>query len=220
MKRICRCMLSKTVFDYASLKNSILRNCLGIKASFDDANLSFADLSGSDMHRASFRRANLSHANFYNVDLTSAIFDGALLYGTSFKDAKGIEEVSVQYIFVGTEDKPIKLEGDNIQKWLLESRTLSIEAYSVIIQSLQKRSPRIGSEGKINVYSASASASSKSCTWSFQRGGLSSFSIRFISFVCFGQLGDRLFQLQIFSLQALQLGQLRRWMQRGDLFRR
>jgi uncharacterized protein YjbI with pentapeptide repeats len=115
-------ILSKTVFDFASLKHSILKNCIGIKASFDDANLSFADLSGSDLRRASFRRANLSHANFSNVDLTSASLDGAFLYGTSFKDAKGIDEVSAQYIFVGTEEKPIRLEGDDIHKWLIEQR--------------------------------------------------------------------------------------------------
>ncbi|WP_445744807.1 pentapeptide repeat-containing protein [Paenibacillus sp. FSL R5-0527] len=99
-----------------------MKNCIGIKASFDDANLSFADLSGSDMRRASFRRASLSYTNFYNVDLTGAIFDGALLYGASFKDAKGIDEISAQYIFVGTEDEPIKLKADNIQKWLLGLR--------------------------------------------------------------------------------------------------
>lgn len=115
-------ILSKTVFDFASLKHSILKNCTGIKASFDDADLSFADLSGSDLRRASFRRANLSHTNFSGVDLTSASLDGALLYGTSFKGAKGIDEVSAQYVFVGTEEKSIKLEGDDIHKWLIEHK--------------------------------------------------------------------------------------------------
>jgi|GEM_PF-3804901 len=40
---LSECMQSKTVFDYGSLKQSKLRNCVGIKASCDDANLCFAD---------------------------------------------------------------------------------------------------------------------------------------------------------------------------------
>lgn len=114
------CTLSKTVFDYASLKHSDIRNCVAIKASFDDTDLSFANVSQSDLRRASFRRANLSYAKFSNVDITNALLDGALLYGTSFEEIYGIDEVSAKHIFIGTEEKPIRLEGDDIKKWLME----------------------------------------------------------------------------------------------------
>lgn len=70
------------------------------------------------MRRASFRRANLSYSS--NVDLTNVLLDGALLYGTSFEEINGIDEVSAKHIFVGTEEKPIRLDGDEIKKWLME----------------------------------------------------------------------------------------------------
>ncbi|WP_169445823.1 pentapeptide repeat-containing protein [Paenibacillus ginsengihumi] len=114
------CILSKTVFDYASIKHSMIRNCVEIKASFDDTDLSFANISRSDLRRASLRRANLSYAKFSNVDLTNALLDGALLYGTSFEEISGLDEVSANHIFVGTEEKPIRLDGENVKKWLLE----------------------------------------------------------------------------------------------------
>lgn len=53
-------------------------------------------------------RANLS-AKFINVDLTNALLDGALLYGTSFEEVIGIDEVSAKHIFVGSEENPKRL---------------------------------------------------------------------------------------------------------------
>lgn len=70
---LSECILSKIVFDYASLKHSNIRICVGIKASFDGTDLSFVNISGSDLRRASFRRVNLSYAKFSNVDLTNAL---------------------------------------------------------------------------------------------------------------------------------------------------
>lgn len=113
-------LISKAVFDFASLKEAVLKNSIAIKASFEEVDLSSADLFAADLRRASFRKANLSHANFVAADLSGAILDGALLCGTDFKAARGLDEVSANYVIIGTAAEPVRLEGEAVHQWLLE----------------------------------------------------------------------------------------------------
>jgi len=117
-------ILSKAVFDYASLRYSNMKCCIAIKTSFDCADISNSDLSGSDLRGAILRGADLSNANLQNVDLTSAVLSRALLFGTNFRGAKGVEQVYSNYVFVGTKDEPVRLEGDDVVRWLIEKAGL------------------------------------------------------------------------------------------------
>ncbi|ETT30086.1 pentapeptide repeat-containing protein [Paenibacillus sp. FSL P4-0338] len=111
-------MLSKAIFEYASMKHCVMRHCTAIKASFDDGDLVYADLTGADLRRASFQRTNLSHACFDEADLSYAHMDGAHLYHTTFVKAKGVDFIHADHIYIGSEDHPIKLEGEDVNRWL------------------------------------------------------------------------------------------------------
>jgi uncharacterized protein YjbI with pentapeptide repeats len=75
--------LSGALFGKANLENADLTG----------ANLIFANMDAANLKGAILVRADLSNADLSGADLAGADFTGANIYGTVFKNAKGLGEV-------------------------------------------------------------------------------------------------------------------------------
>jgi uncharacterized protein YjbI with pentapeptide repeats len=123
-------MLVKAELTRATLTRASLRSIRGQRADFMRA-----DLRGADLRGASFIQANLSQAIFQNAVLTRANFDkanltgadltGAHLNGIFLSGVAGIESVKADWIEVGTDEAPKRLEGEAARQWLLETAATS-----------------------------------------------------------------------------------------------
>ena len=110
-----------------------LRRVQGLSAEFYEANLCHANLTASNFYDADFQKTNLEGANFSYVNLRKAslrnarlvyaIFTGAQVKGTTFTGATGIETVEVDWLDIGTEKDPQRLEGALAKNWLLKAAT-------------------------------------------------------------------------------------------------
>ena len=93
------------------------------------ANMYKVDLSGSDLQSADLTTANLEYANlretnlrqayFHRARVAYANFTGAAFWDTALAGMIGVEEVQVEWIVVGKEDAPQRLEGEQAREWLL-----------------------------------------------------------------------------------------------------
>ena len=110
------------------------------------ADLRHANFSDADLLRASFIQANLSQAVFrrqahasklpQKANLTGADLTGAHLNGIFLSGVVGIKSVKADWIEVGTDEAPNRLEGEAARQWLLET---SAEKFA---SSLEKRQDR------------------------------------------------------------------------------
>jgi uncharacterized protein YjbI with pentapeptide repeats len=75
-------------------------------------------LEGANFSHANLRGAYLAHAH-----LAHAIFTGAQVEKAIFTGATGLQTVEVEWIDVGSEDAPRRLEGDEAKNWLLKAAT-------------------------------------------------------------------------------------------------
>jgi uncharacterized protein YjbI with pentapeptide repeats len=93
------------------------------------ADLRKADLTEGNFYDADFQDANLEEVNFSHADLRGAycprarmahaVLTGAILQGAKFSGAIGMELVEAEWINIGTEDAPQRLEGEQARSWLL-----------------------------------------------------------------------------------------------------
>jgi uncharacterized protein YjbI with pentapeptide repeats len=110
-----------------------LRRVQGLSAEFYEANLHHANLMASNFYDADLQKTNLEGANFSHVNLrwaslreahlTHATLTGAQVEGTTFIGVTGIETVEVEWIDIGTEKSPKRLEGALAKNWLLKAAT-------------------------------------------------------------------------------------------------
>jgi hypothetical protein len=105
----------------------------GLSAEFYEANLCHANLTECNFSDADFQKTNLEGANFSYANLRKAylaeahiahaILTGAYVEGATFTGATGIETVEAEWIAIGSEDEPQRLEGEQAKNWLLKAAT-------------------------------------------------------------------------------------------------
>lgn len=139
----------------SNFSEASLRRVQGLSAEFYEANLAYANLAESNFYDTGFQHTNLEGANFSFVNLRSAslggaylahaIFTGAQVEGTTFTGTTGMETVEVEWIDIGSEDAPQRLEGEQAKNWLLNaatdhnvSETLPKPAYTSIEKSNER----------------------------------------------------------------------------------
>jgi hypothetical protein len=93
-----------------------------------EANLGHANLEGSNFYDADLQETNLEEANFSYANLRGAylvkshlahaILTGAQIEQTAFTGATGIETVEVEWLDIGSEKAPQRLEGEQAKNWL------------------------------------------------------------------------------------------------------
>ena len=128
-------MLVKAEFTRSTFTRASLRSIQGLRADFWEADLRSADLSNADLRKASFTKANLSgailrhavltRASLRKTNLTGADLTGAHLNGIFLTEAVGIESVKADWIEVGTDEAPKRLEGEAARQWLLDTVSTS-----------------------------------------------------------------------------------------------
>jgi len=112
-----------------------LQRVQGLSAELLRSNLRHANLAESNFYDADFQKTNLEGANLSYANLrwaslrdaclAYAILTGAQIEGTTFTGATGIQTVEVEWIDVGSEDAPRRLEGKQAKDWLLKVATES-----------------------------------------------------------------------------------------------
>ncbi len=117
----------------SNFSEASLRRVQGLSAEFMEANLRNANLEESNFYDADLQESNLEGANFsyanlrkaylVNAHLAHAILTGAQIEKAAFTGAAGIETVEVEWIDVGSEQAPQRLEGEQAKNWLLEAAT-------------------------------------------------------------------------------------------------
>lgn len=117
----------------SNFSEASLRRVQGLSAEFYEANLHSANLEESNFYDADFQKTNLEGANLSHVNLrwaslrearlAHAKFTGAQVEGTTFIGATGIETVQVEWIDIGSEKAPQRLEGEQAKNWLLKAAT-------------------------------------------------------------------------------------------------
>jgi uncharacterized protein YjbI with pentapeptide repeats len=135
------CSFVQAVMDNAQLIETDATGCnfsaaslcrvQALSAEFYEANLSHANLTASNFYDADLQKTNLEGANCSSVNLRKAslrnarlvhaTFTGAQVEGTTFIGATGIETVEVEWIDIGSEKAPQRLEGALAKKWLLNA---------------------------------------------------------------------------------------------------
>jgi uncharacterized protein YjbI with pentapeptide repeats len=115
----------------ANFSGASLRGVQGISAEFMYANFSRANLSESNFYDAdlqetnlegaNFRHANLRKAYLVNAHLAHAVLTGVQVEQTAFIGARGMETIEVEWIEVGSEEAPRRLEGEEAKRWLLKA---------------------------------------------------------------------------------------------------
>ncbi|MDQ2902390.1 MAG: pentapeptide repeat-containing protein [Chloroflexota bacterium] len=121
--------LVETDADHANFSGASLREVRGVSLEVLEADFRMADLTGGNFSNADFSEANLEYTNFSLVDLREAYFykanmkhatlTGALLQGAELAGATGLELAKVEWIDIGEENAPQRLEGEQARHWLL-----------------------------------------------------------------------------------------------------
>jgi uncharacterized protein YjbI with pentapeptide repeats len=111
--------ITKANLDYASLKDANLQGVRAIKTSFYHANLQGTNLMGADLHGASFYDANLEGAVLRDTSLNGIHLEAVRLFCTDLLGASGLDLIYVDWIDVGPEGAPIRLEGEEAQAWMM-----------------------------------------------------------------------------------------------------
>ena len=137
------CSFVQTILDDAQLieadagqcnfSNASLCRVHAISAEFMEVNLCNANLEGSNLYDVDLQDANLTGANFSHANmrgtylpraqLAHAILTGAQVEGAIFVGATGIETVEVEWLDIGSEEVPQRLEGEQAKNWLLLAAT-------------------------------------------------------------------------------------------------
>ena len=122
--------LVETVTDHANFTGASLHAVRGISLEGLEATFQKADLTAGNFYDANFMKANLEYANFSQANLREACFSMAqmayaTLTGASFghadlAGATGLESAIVEWIDIGEENVPQRLEGEMARHWLLE----------------------------------------------------------------------------------------------------
>jgi uncharacterized protein YjbI with pentapeptide repeats len=114
---------------HSNFSEANLRGVQGISAELMESTLWKANLTESNFYDADFQKTNLEEANFSHANLRGAylvqallahaIFTGAQVENAIFTGATGIETVEVEWIDIGSEEVPQRLEGEQAKSWLL-----------------------------------------------------------------------------------------------------
>ncbi len=122
--------LVETVADHTNFSGASLRAVRGVSLEGLEANFQKADLTSGNFYDANFIKANLEHTNFSHANLREACFytahmahttlTGASLEGAELATATGLESAIVEWIDIGEENVPQRLEGEIARRWLLE----------------------------------------------------------------------------------------------------
>jgi uncharacterized protein YjbI with pentapeptide repeats len=135
------CSFIQTIMDNAQLieadatrcnfSEASLRKVQGLSTEFYESNLWHANLAEGNFYDADFQKTNLEGANFSlanlrgayfaNAHLAHAILTGAQVEKAIFTGATGIQTVEVEWIDVGSENAPRRLEGKQAKNWLLNA---------------------------------------------------------------------------------------------------
>ena len=117
----------------SNFSEASLRRVQGLSAEFMEANLHNANLEESNLYDADLQKTNLEGANFShanlrkaylaNAHLAHAILTGVLVEKATFTGATGVETVEVEWIDIGSEKAPQRLEGVIAKNWLLNAAT-------------------------------------------------------------------------------------------------
>jgi uncharacterized protein YjbI with pentapeptide repeats len=115
----------------SNFSGASLRRVQGISTELMKSNLRNANLEESNFNDADFQKANLEGANFSHANLRGAylvkahlahaILTGALVEKATFIGATGIETVEVEWIDIGSEKAPQRLESAQAKKRLLNA---------------------------------------------------------------------------------------------------
>jgi hypothetical protein len=85
------------------------------------AHMAHAELAGAHLENSDFEDADLRGSNLESVHLSGANLTGAHLQGAFLEGADGIDTVRAEWIMVGDEAEPQRLEGAAAQQWLREA---------------------------------------------------------------------------------------------------
>ena len=117
----------------SNFSEASLRRVQGLSAELMESNLHKANLEESNFYDADFQKTNLEGANFSHANLRKAylvkahlahaILTGAQIERAAFNGATGIETVEVEWIDIGSEKAPQRLEGEQAKNWLLKAAT-------------------------------------------------------------------------------------------------
>lgn len=119
----------------SNFSEASLQRVQGLSAELLRSNLCHANLSESNFYDADFQKTNLEGANLSHVNLrwaslrdaclAHAVLTGAQVEGTTFIGVTGLQTVEVEWIDIGSEDAPRRLEGKQAKDWLKKAATQS-----------------------------------------------------------------------------------------------
>jgi uncharacterized protein YjbI with pentapeptide repeats len=114
----------------ADFSEASMRNVRAVRLDVQGGNLQKADLAASYCHYADFSDTNMEFVNFSSADLrhayfvkaklTHANFTGAAVRDASLAGATGLDSVTADWIDIGEEGTPERLEGELALRWLRE----------------------------------------------------------------------------------------------------
>jgi len=111
--------LTKANLDYSSMRNANLQQVRAIKTDFFYADLCGANLRDAELGGASFVDANLERTSLRSAHLRRVYLEAVRLFCADLEGASGLDSAYIQWIDVGPEGAPIRLEGEEARAWML-----------------------------------------------------------------------------------------------------
>lgn len=127
---------------HADLENIILASAFLMNTTLEGANLEGADLNSTFLENTNLTRTNLEGSDLESANLKRTNMTGAFLYRSDLSGIRGVDRINTEYVYVGSRENPVKLEGNTLTSWLNTYASLctSLEIFELgrILEALEE----------------------------------------------------------------------------------